>query len=142
MPHASNGVVTASSHTLQQHCLAVSHHTPLLPYLPHPRPAVNWRLQMAGLSDDEPLTDMRMPLVASDLGHHLRQAAALGRPLYVTETGIADRHDVHRSTMIQQYYGQVGGWLGLAWLHAYPEHSLTAVRLSQLQAADHAQPLG
>jgi hypothetical protein len=60
---------------------------------------------------------MRMPLVASDLGHHLRQAAALGRPLYVTETGIADKHDVHRSSMIHQYYGQVGGSWGWSWLH-------------------------
>jgi hypothetical protein len=76
---------------------------------PARRPAVNWRLQMVGLCEDEPVTDMHMPLVASDLGYHLRQAAKLGVPLYVTETGVADRSDQFRGRMVREYYGQVSG---------------------------------
>jgi hypothetical protein len=73
------------------------------------RVGINWRFQRVGLHPSEPLTDMHMPMCASDLGYHLRRAAAFGRPLYVTETGIADREDKHRARLIDEYYGQVGG---------------------------------
>lgn len=40
------------------------------------RPAINSRFQLTGLSNDEPMTGMGMPLVAADMFRHLMHAHA------------------------------------------------------------------
>jgi hypothetical protein len=64
---------------------------------------------MTGMNDGEPMTDMHMPMVPTDLHHHIAQASnALGRPpIYITETGLADRRDLLRGRLIDAYYQQV-----------------------------------
>ena len=51
----------------------------------------------------EVMTDMYYPIYGEGLYKALTRAAAYGVPLYVTETGIADRRDVNRATMIDEY---------------------------------------
>jgi hypothetical protein len=72
-----------------------------------PRPAINWRFQLCGLSPSEPMTDMDMPLVPGDMYHHISTASCLGVPLVITETGVADKGGELRARVIREYYGQV-----------------------------------
>ncbi len=64
---------------------------------------------MTGLNANEPMTDMGMPMVASDLYYHINHAStALNNPpIYITETGLADKSDTLRAQLIQSYYAEV-----------------------------------
>lgn len=103
------------------------------------RVGINWRFQRVGLHPSEPITDMHMPMCACDLGYHIRQAAAFGRPLYVTETGIADREDKHRARLIDEYYGKVGDVVAAVYsgLRAAGMSAVTACRAAQPAAGGH-----
>ncbi|KAF8057245.1 RSP2 [Scenedesmus sp. PABB004] len=72
------------------------------------RPAIDGRFRLTGTGPAEPLTDMGMPLVASDLHAHLLAAhAALRVPLLVTETGVSDARHVMRERCIATYYNEI-----------------------------------
>lgn len=74
------------------------------------RVGINWRLQPCGLSSEEPMTDMGFPVYAEDMYRHIQLAiSALRVPVYITETGIADKDDKLRARLIDSYYAQVGG---------------------------------
>ncbi len=57
------------------------------------------------------MTDMYYPIHSEGLYRSLMQAKQYNIPLYITETGIADRSDANRSYMIDQYMQAVGGSL-------------------------------
>ena len=74
---------------------------------PQPTSAVvTWYLKPWCLPG-ETMTDMYYPIYAEGLYNSLMQAAAYGVPLYITETGIADKSDANRARMIDQYFQAV-----------------------------------
>eukprot|EP00882_Tetradesmus_deserticola_P028626 GHRQ01031895.1.p1 GENE.GHRQ01031895.1~~GHRQ01031895.1.p1 ORF type:complete len:171 (+),score=85.58 GHRQ01031895.1:153-665(+) len=49
------------------------------------------------------MTDMYYPIYADGLYEALMQSSQYGIPIYITETGIADRSDKNRAIMIDKY---------------------------------------
>lgn len=71
------------------------------------RPAIGALFTMEDMEDKAPLTDMSFPIVPEDLYHHITCAAELRAPIYITETGLADRKDTMREPLIKSYYQEI-----------------------------------
>ncbi len=54
---------------------------------------------------DQVMGDMNLPVDPDGFGQALESVAKLGKPIYITENGMADNKDDRRPTMIRQYLG-------------------------------------
>lgn len=70
------------------------------------RPLIDWNFKLAG-TGNEPLADNDFRIHPDGMYESIKESSALGKPVYITETGIADREDALRGRMIQEYYYQV-----------------------------------
>lgn len=70
------------------------------------RPLIDWNFKMCG-GHDEPLADNDFRMHPDGMYESIKEASVMGVPIYITETGIADRGDSLRGRMIQEYYFQV-----------------------------------
>eukprot|EP00879_Flechtneria_rotunda_P018261 GHRR01019158.1.p1 GENE.GHRR01019158.1~~GHRR01019158.1.p1 ORF type:complete len:399 (+),score=104.76 GHRR01019158.1:203-1399(+) len=66
------------------------------------RAVVTWYMKPWCLPG-ETMTDMYYPIYADGLYESLMQAKQYNMPIYITETGIADRSDANRAYMIDKY---------------------------------------
>uniref|UniRef100_A0A383W4H1 Glycoside hydrolase family 1 protein n=1 Tax=Tetradesmus obliquus TaxID=3088 RepID=A0A383W4H1_TETOB len=66
------------------------------------RSVVTWYMKPWCLPG-EVMTDMYYPIYADGLYEALMQSNQYGIPIYITETGIADKSDKNRATMIDKY---------------------------------------
>ena len=79
---------------------------PRTPPLTTRRALVSWRLSPT-CNPGEVMTDMPYVIYPAGLSLALRGAGALGVPLYITETGIADAGDARRALLIDAYMAEV-----------------------------------
>jgi beta-glucosidase/6-phospho-beta-glucosidase/beta-galactosidase len=70
---------------------------------------MNWRLAPT-CNPGETMTDMPYAVYPAGLSIALQGASALGVPLYITETGIADAGDARRALMVDSYMAEVRRW--------------------------------
>jgi beta-glucosidase len=53
--------------------------------------------------DDEEKTDMPYPLYAEGMYRSIKRVETLGKPIIITENGVADKNDIIRSKYIDRY---------------------------------------
>lgn len=70
------------------------------------RALISWRLSPT-CNPGEVMTDMPYVIYPAGLSLALQGAGALGVPLYITETGIADAGDTRRALLIDAYMAEV-----------------------------------
>ena len=64
---------------------------------------------MVGETDAERMSDTSFRLTPRGLFDSIVEASSLGKPMYITETGLADKQDMHRAWFIKSHYQQVRG---------------------------------
>eukprot|EP00195_Chlamydomonas_chlamydogama_P008762 CAMPEP_0202896722 /NCGR_PEP_ID=MMETSP1392-20130828/5659_1 /ASSEMBLY_ACC=CAM_ASM_000868 /TAXON_ID=225041 /ORGANISM="Chlamydomonas chlamydogama, Strain SAG 11-48b" /LENGTH=537 /DNA_ID=CAMNT_0049582169 /DNA_START=105 /DNA_END=1718 /DNA_ORIENTATION=+ len=70
-------------------------------------PCVNWWFNMGSSDDNEPVSDIKFRLYPQGLYNAVADASILGRPIYITETGLADKHSRHRNYFINSHLPMV-----------------------------------
>ncbi|KAF5828616.1 glycoside hydrolase superfamily [Dunaliella salina] len=71
------------------------------------RPVMHWNFAMGASSANERVTDTNFRLHPQGLYDSIRDASALGVPMYITETGLADAKDQHREHFIRSHYSMI-----------------------------------
>ncbi|KAL6746681.1 glycoside hydrolase superfamily [Haematococcus lacustris] len=65
------------------------------------RPAIHWNLAMGAGADKERVSDTNFRIYPQGLYDSIKDASALGLPMFITEHGLADERDQHRAFTIR-----------------------------------------